>query len=216
MISEFKEIEDLFKEIDEKLTKNVNVYIIGGAALLFEGLKPATKDIDLILENKSEFITFNEALISLNFKEETPTDDYKKMELNKIMVRDDYRVDAFLKEVCKKFVLSKDMIKRSKEILKLKNVFVYKCSNEDIFLFKSMTVRPGDLEDCIELAKKELDWGEIKNELINQIKNNGHDIWITWVGERFDELIKKGLTIPIIRDIDKLRDDFLIKFEKNK
>ena len=29
MISEFKQIEDLFKEIDDKLTKKVNVYIIG-------------------------------------------------------------------------------------------------------------------------------------------------------------------------------------------
>ena len=215
MISEFKQMEDLFKEIDDKLTKKVNVYIIGGAALLFEGLKPATKDIDLILENKKEFITFEEALISLNFKAEMPTTDYKKMELTKIMVRDDYRIDAFLKKVCKKFDLSKDMIKRSDEILRLKNIFVYKCSNEDIFLFKSMTERPGDLEDCIELVKKGLDWNAIKNELFDQINNTGQDVWITWIGERLDELIKKGLTIPIIKDINELRDDFFIRFGKN-
>lgn len=215
MISEFKQIEDLFKEIDDKLTKKVNVYIIGGAALLFEGLKPATKDIDLILENKKEFITFEEALISLNFKEEMPTTDYKKMELTKIMVRDDYRIDAFLKKVCKKFDLSKDMIKRADKILRLKNIFVYKCSNEDIFLFKSMTERPGDLEDCIELVKKGLDWNAIKNELFDQINNTGQDVWITWIGERLDELIKKGLTIPIIKDINELRDDFFIRFGKN-
>ena len=215
MISEFKQIEDLFKEIDDKLTKKVNVYIIGGTALLFEGSKPATKDIDLILENKKEFITFEEALISLNFKEEMPTTDYKKMELTKIMVRDDYRIDAFLKKVCKKFDLSKDMIKRSDKILRLKNIFVYKCSNEDIFLFKSMTERPGDLEDCIELVKKGLDWNAIKNELFDQINNTGQDVWITWIGERLDELIKKGLTIPIIKDINELRDDFFIRFGKN-
>lgn len=80
-----------------------------------------------------------------------------------------------------------------------------------------MTTRPGDLEDCIELVKKGLDWNAIKNELINQIKNNGQDVWITWVGERLDELIeKKGLTIPIIKDIDKMREEYIIKFEKNK
>ena len=55
MISKFKRIEELFYEIDENLTDKVNVYIIGGAALLFEGLKPATKDIDLILKDKDEF-----------------------------------------------------------------------------------------------------------------------------------------------------------------
>lgn len=215
MISEFKQIEDLFKEIDGKLTKKVNIYIIGGAALLFEGLKPATKDIDLILENESEFSIFNKALISLNFKQEVPTNAYKKMELDTIMIREDYRIDAFLKKVCKKFALSKNMIKRSDELLNLKNIIVYKCSNEDIFLFKSMTERPGDLEDCVELVKKGLDWNVIKNELIYQINNTGQDVWITWVGESFDKLLEKGLTIPIMNDINKLRDDFFTKFEKN-
>lgn len=215
MISEFKQIENLFKKIDEKLTTNVNVYIIGGAALLLIGLKPATKDIDLILENEHEFITFYKALISLNFKGEEPTADYKKMEISKIMVREDYRIDAFLKKVCKKFDLSKNMIRRSEEIFTMKNIFAYKCSNEDIFLFKSMTDRPGDLEDCIELVKRGLDWDIIKNELIDQIKNNNQDVWITWVGERLDELIKKGLTIPVIKDIDKLRNEFYLKMEKN-
>lgn len=215
MISEFKQIEDVFKEIDENLTNKVNVYVIGGAALLFEGLKPATKDIDLILKNENEFKIFNKTLIAINFKEEKPSALYKKMELNKIMVREDYRIDAFLKEVCKKFVLSNDMIKRSDEIFSLKNISVNKCSNEDIFLFKSMTERPGDLEDCIELVKKGLDWNEIKDELINQIKTNGEDVWITWVGERLDELINKGLTIPIIKEIDKMRDDYFKKIENN-
>ena len=215
MISEFKQIEDLFKEIDENLTNKVNVYVIGGAALLFEGLKPATKDIDLILKNENEFKVFNKTLIAINFKEEKPSTLYKKMELNKIMVREDYRIDAFLKEVCKKFVLSNGMITRSDVILNLKNISVNKCSNEDIFLFKSMTERPGDLEDCIELIKKGLDWNEIKDELINQIKTNGEDVWITWVGERLDDLMEKGLTIPIIKDIDKMRDDFFNKIENN-
>ena len=215
MISEFKQIEDVFKEIDENLTNKVNVYVIGGAALLFEGLKPATKDIDLILKNENEFKIFNKTLIAINFKEEKSSALYKKMELNKIMVREDYRIDTFLKEVCKKFVLSNDMIKRSDEVFSLKNISVNKCSNEDIFLFKSMTERPGDLEDCIELVKKGLDWNEIKDELINQIKTNGEDVWITWVGERLDELINKGLTIPIIKEIDKMRDDYFKKIENN-
>ncbi len=213
MISKFKQIEELFYEIDENLTDKVNVYVIGGAALLFEGLKPATKDIDLILNDEDEFKFFNKSLVSINFKEENPSGLYNKMELNNIMVRDDYRIDAFLKKVCKKFALSNEMIKRSGEILNLKNISVNKCSNEDIFLFKSMTERPGDLEDCIELIKRGLNWNEIKDEMINQIKTNGEDVWITWIGERLDELIDKGLTIPIMKDIDKMRDDYFNKIE---
>ena len=190
------------------------MYVIGGAALLFEGLKPATKDIDLILKNEDEFINFNKTLTSIHFKEEQPSTLYKKMELSKIMVRDDYRIDAFLKKVCKKIVLSNGMIKRSDEILNLKNISVNKCSNEDIFLFKSVTERPGDLEDCIELVKRGVDWNAIKDEITHQIKINGEDVWITWIGERLDELIEKGLTIPIMRDIDKMRDDFFTRYEK--
>lgn len=216
MISEFKQIEELFKEIDKKLTNKVNVYIIGGAVLLFEGLKPATKDIDLIINNEIEFKIFNESLVLINFKEEKPSDVYNKMELSAIMVREDYRIDAFLKKVCKKFALSNDMIKRSEEILKLKNISLNKCSNEDIFLFKSMTDRPGDLEDCIELVKKGLNWIEIKNEIINQIKVNGKDVWITWFGQTLDELINRGLTIPIIKDIDKMRDEYFNKIDKKQ
>jgi len=53
-----------------------------------------------------------------------------------------------------------------------------------------------------------------KKELINQIKQNGEDVWITWVGERFDELIKKGVSIPIIKEIDKLRDDYFKEIEE--
>lgn len=215
MISEFKQIENLFNEIDKNLTDKVNVYIIGGAALLFEGLKPATKDIDLILKNKDEFNAFNKSLIAINFKEENPSEIYKKMELSNIMIRDDYRIDTFLKKVCKKFALSNEMVKRSNQILSLKNISVNKCSNEDIFLFKSMTERPGDLEDCIELIKKGLNWNEIKDEMINQIKTNGEDVWITWIGERLDELIDKGLIIPIMKDIDKMRDDYFNKIEES-
>jgi len=165
MISEFKQIKDLFEEINEKLTQKVNVYIIGGAALLIEGLKPATKDIDLIFENEKQYTSFSKVLASINFKEKMPSFEYEKMALSKIMERDDYRIDAFLVKVCKRFELSKDMIKRSDVVQKLKNIVVYKCSNEDIFLFKSMTERSGDLEDCIEIIKKGINWNIIKKNL---------------------------------------------------
>lgn len=215
MISDFKQIEELFKEINEKLTKKVEVYIIGGAALLFERLKPATKDIDLIIKDEKEFDIFSKTLISINFKEEKPSVVYNKM-VDTIMIREDYRIDVFLNKVCKKFSLSTNMIKRSNEILNLKNISIKKCSNEDIFLFKSMTDRPGDLDDCIELVKKELNWIEIKNEIIYQIKVNGEDVWITYIAQTLDELINKGLTIPIIKEIDKMRNDYFNKLEKEQ
>jgi len=52
-------------------------------------------------------------------------------------------------------------------------------------------------------------------ELINQININGQDVWITYVGERFDILMKRGLTIPIMKDINTLRHEFFLAWEKN-
>jgi len=215
MISKSKQIEDLFKEIDGELHKKVEVYIIGGAALLLAGLKPSTKDIDLIIHNKEEFASFKNALSSLRFKSEKPTVHYCQMDLSEILVREDYRIDVFFKKVCKKFVLSDEMIKRSETILHLKNITINTCSNEDILLFKCMAERDGDVDDCIELAKTGLDWETIKKELINQININGQDVWITYVGERFDILMKRGLTIPIMKDINTLRHEFFLAWEKN-
>lgn len=62
MISEFKHIEQLFKEIDTHLTQKVHIFVIGGAVLLYHGLKPATKDIDIIVDNSSHFTALEKGL----------------------------------------------------------------------------------------------------------------------------------------------------------
>ena len=58
MISDFKQIESLFKEINQHLKIKVHIYIIGGIVLLYQGLKTATKDIDLVILEKQEFIRY--------------------------------------------------------------------------------------------------------------------------------------------------------------
>jgi hypothetical protein len=53
-MSKFNQIENFFKEIDEKAIEKLNIYIIGGAVLLFRGLKGSTKDIDIITKTPKE------------------------------------------------------------------------------------------------------------------------------------------------------------------
>jgi len=214
MISEFKHIEELFKEINDSLRKKVKVFVIGGAVLLQQGLKPATKDIDLVVETKEEFMILKNALNSINFTVKIPNIEYKNMNLNQIFVRDDFRIDLFQKEVCGRFSISKEMMKRAITVLNLEKIKLNFCSNEDIFLFKTMTEREGDLEDCISLAKRGIRWDIILNELKNQIKKSRQDIWITWVGERLDLLEDKGLNIPIMKEINQLRKKYFEKYEK--
>ncbi len=215
MISDFKQIQELFKETDQKLTSNISIYIIGGAVLLYQDLKAATKDIDVILPNKESYSTFLKALTSIGFKRKEPTETYKKMEINVILEKGDFRFDLFLQNVFKKISLTDEMKNRAKNILKIKHLNAFLCSNEDIFIFKSMTERKGDLEDCITLAKRGINWDIILKEIQSQIKHSGEDIWITWIGERVDILEEKGINIPIMKEINELRDKYFEQLEKN-
>ena len=59
---------------------------------------------------------------------------------------------------------------------------VYLVSNEDIFLFKSLTGRPGDLIDLGMLMGRELDWDIIIDECVSQ---HTEDVkWVFWVYEQ--------------------------------
>lgn len=208
MISDFKQIKGIFEETDQQLTNNIKIYIIGGAVLLYQGLKPATKDIDVILPNKESYNTILKTFISLGFKRREPTETYKEMEVNVILEKDDFRFDLFLQKVFRKISLTDEMKNRAVQILTMKHLDVFLCSNEDVFIFKSMTEREGDLGDCITLAKRGINWDIILKEIQSQIKHSGEDVWITWVGERLDLMAKRGLNIPIMDQIDKLRNTY--------
>ncbi len=214
MISEFKQLEKLFHEIDKQLKTDVNVYVIGGVVLLYHGLKPATKDIDIITTDENEYIAFKEVLKSIKFKIKDPVGVYKKLNLSSILERNDYRIDIFYQTVCKKLSLSEGMKKRANNIIDLKHLKVFLCSNEDIFIFKSLTEREGDLEDCISLVKQGISWVIILEELVSQIETNGQDVWITWIGERFDILEEKGINISIMEEINKMREEYFNQLER--
>ncbi len=85
MISDFKQIKQVFEETDQQLTSYIKIYIIGGAVLLYHGLKPATKDIDIILPDKESYNNFVKTLCSIGFSEKEPTETYNKMEINIIL-----------------------------------------------------------------------------------------------------------------------------------
>src|SRR3989338_3438209 len=217
MITTFKEIEELFAEINNSMSKKVNVYIIGGAALLRRGMKAATKDIDLVVKTKNEFFEIQNALSKLKFISQNPGKEYAHMNLSQIFQRKDFRIDLFEKEVCGRFSLSKRMMKRAENAIKLSNLAVFLCSSEDIFLFKTMTEREGDITDCMGIAATQNpNWNAILEELQSQIKQGKQDVWITWVGERLDILAERGLDIPIMDEVNKLREAYFDKIYKSQ
>ncbi|MHC1754109.1 MAG: DUF6036 family nucleotidyltransferase [Methanosarcina sp.] len=213
MIESVEEIRRLFKEIDGSLpvtheNEKLEIFVIGGTVLLEQGLKPATKDIDLVVRNIHDFKLFENTLNILDFKSTKPGAEYVHASISQVLEREDFRIDLFQRSVCGKFSVTDSMVERGREYLILKRLAVYLCSNEDVFLFKTMTERSGDIEDCISLAKRGIEWEIILYELKNQIKLSGQNIWITWVGERLDILADEGLYIPILGEVERLSEEY--------
>ena len=214
MISTFEEIKELLVQIDAQLQSKVDIYAIGGLVLLYHKLKPATKDLDLIVSSGKEYHYLKTVLHELKFIETKPEFGYDHFNLSQILISKDFRIDLFSSTVCKGFSLSKDMIHRAEKVIQLSNLSLHLCSNEDTLLFKTMTEREGDLNDCIALASRGLDWNSILKELKHQIHLSGRKVWITWVGERLDLLIERGLNIPIMKEVDQLRIEYYEEFDK--
>ena len=212
MISRFDQYEALFKELDKNLKENVHFYIIGGAVMLYYGLKTATKDIDIVVESSSEFRATNALLKELQFESHIPSLDYKRFDLNQIFVRNDYRIDLFQKIVCRGFRLSEGMKKRAEKVFAFQNLTMSLCSLTDIFMFKTFTERPGDIDDCTLLAQEDIDWPAMLVEIKEQISLSEKPVWITYVAERLD-LLAEEVEIPIKKDIDNLRDEFFESLE---
>ena len=214
-ITDFTQISEAFEEIDQSITKNINVYLIGGAVLLYYDAKPGTKDIDLIVNSKEEYELLINTLKKNDFKLEKATKEYAKLNLENIFIKDNYRFDIFNKIVCNNLFLSENMIKRAKLIKEYKNIKLFACSLEDILVFKSITDRDGDIDDCYSLADKYTpDWEIILNEIKYQVEKSGKDVWITWFEERLNLLEDRKISIPILKNIRKLSLDYYNELEK--
>ena len=214
MISDFSDIASLFTELDGSLKKNVDAFLIGGGALMKYGLRDETKDIDIVVSSDEEYESLAKAFHSIGFSKQAPEIAYRRMALSDILIRDEYRVDLFCRCVCGKFTLSEKMVMRAPVILALNKLKLFICSQSDIFLFKSMTERAGDLEDCFKLATEyELDWDAVLEEAERQSAGN-HGVWITWITERMELLSERKIRIPILERMILLSDEYMARLEK--
>ncbi|HLD43615.1 MAG TPA: DUF6036 family nucleotidyltransferase [Candidatus Nanoarchaeia archaeon] len=214
MLSKFDQLDDVFNELDKTLHRKAHFYVIGGAVLLYHGLKISTKDVDIIVDSRKEFIATEKALKATGFTTKLPSTDYKKSDLNQIFIKGDFRIDLFQRTVCKGFLLSAGMKKRSQKVRGLTQLTVSLCSTTDIFLFKTFTEREGDIADCISLTQSAIDWDGMLDEINKQMQTSGNKVWITYIGERMDILLERGIKIPIMDKIDRLREDYLDDYEK--
>lgn len=164
------ELELLLSEIGKALDKPLDVFLIGGCNLSLQGIKAATKDIDLVVKDKKDFEAFENVVKKIGFKQVSPqTPAYKKMNPNAIFEKKGKpRIDVFTKIVCNALSLSNQMINTAVE-QKHGRLSVKFVKPEDIILFKAITERENDLEDIAAIIRtQKLDWNFFLKELDNQ------------------------------------------------
>lgn len=204
MNSEFEQyqLEKILQNVAKHLSRETNIFLFGGAVMVYSGLKPATKDIDILFDNENDYKNFLKAARTAGFIAISAPLEYKHFDMSTMLRNPEtnWRLDLFVNRVCKKFCFNLDARKRSKLFRSIKNLKVFFVSFEDIFLMKSLTRRERDLEDMNTILGFGLNFKEIGREIENQ-KEHKWDIL-----ERIFEFEQKyhiKLSLPA-----KLRKDY--------
>lgn len=201
--------------IDEVLDGGLKLYILGGGCMSFENLKDATKDIDVVVKTLSECKALVKSLKQYGYRELIVKETaYKLMGIDAVLENDDgFRWDIFVQRVCRGLLLSKNMIKRSKEILSLHNINAYTVSLEDVFIFKSVTSRERDREDMYTLFRYGLDFDVIRDEIIEQSKSSAKKAWLAFFFVGLEELKDRyDVVIPYFDEFYELACGEVLKY----
>lgn len=199
-----EEQQKLFARISKKLPRKIEVYAIGGTAMMFLGLKENTLDVDLIFSNPDERKIFKETAKSLGFNDLSAEILYgKKDNSPEMVVISDVRFDLFLfKVISSNFSIG--MQKRATQIHEFGNLIIRVADPNDVLIMKSVTSRNKDFDDIVSIINKgPIDWDIIVGEAREQVKL-GNEISIMSLGEKLEKLSNQKL-ISVPKDIsDKI------------
>ncbi len=204
-----------FDKIDSTAKHSLTLYLIGGGAMAFYGLKVATKDVDIILTNQEDLNSLQAALGAIGYKEPNPvvvTRAYSEMQTSAILENQDgFRWDLFLNKVCGKLTLSAEMQNRANPLYQGDKLKVCIASKEDLFLFKGITTRDADLDDTRILAQSGLNWEIIAQECKSQSQESG----VCWEDALYQNLqdlkTKYGIEAPIEKTLRKTAERKIIE-----
>jgi len=164
---------EALNEIENQLPKSIEAYLIGGLAMIFHGAKMATKDVDIVFMDPENAQTFIETAQKIGFfRAESLQEEYRDLATRCVLEgKDGVRFDIFVDKVCNALTFSQRMKSRAEKGYDEKMLKLYVASKEDIFLFKAITSRPGDLADMATITGKEIQWNIIKDEVRKQPDN---------------------------------------------
>ena len=188
----------IFIDIAAKIQRPITMYAIGGTAMMFQGLKEETLDIDLVFTKEEDRQDFKTAVKSLGFEDFDTTRVYGKKENAPDMVKlPDARIDLFLNNVLN-FVFSESIISRAIETHQFdKNLIIKVADMHDIIVMKCATTRPKDEQDIVSIIRNsKINWNLLTDEAEEQTKL-GNESAILTLGTILEKLSNKyKLPIP--------------------
>ena len=189
--------EAMLIAIGKILPKKLQVYAIGGTAMMLRGIKNSTLDIDFVFDKRRDREEFMNALRRLGAKEPDVTLVYGlKINTPLMLELSNCRFDMFLNKIINS-VFSEKMKERAKEIHEFGNLIIKVADPNDILLMKSVTSRAKDLEDIIAIVNKsKIDWDVVIEESRQQVKL-GNEAAVMGLGEKLEKLTnQKAITAP--------------------
>lgn len=196
-----RQFSELAGLIDDELT----VYLIGGGALTLEGLKNATKDIDLIVREELELKQLWSVLRSAGYEpQEDLAEEYDELETAFILEKDRRRFDVFREQVAGVIYLSDSMVSRSRHLFDEDGLSVRMVSLNDIFLFKAVANREDDVDDMIRIAQGGINDDVIVEEIMTQLGLLGSDDFIGSMKQKLDRLEDQGFVFDIHKEVRAL------------
>ncbi len=197
------DIEAVIKEACAKVGKPLELYLIGGCAMTFRDIKPATKDADALFEDALGRHHFFEALKEIGFRELFPGLDYSETRNMDVVERDGLGFDLFAYQVFDGLCLTPSMKKRAEKYAAYGKVTVFLASLEDIYLFKAITDReyPRDYADLVPIAQSGLDWDSVYSGYLEQVRGRKCE---TNLQKKMGWLVKEGYPNPFARKVLRL------------
>ncbi|MCE2506439.1 MAG: hypothetical protein J4F36_08235 [Nitrosopumilaceae archaeon] len=162
----------LFEEIGQTLEDTVTVYLFGGENMRKKGIKPRTKDCDIIVTDENQGILLVNCLEKIGYaslnKSHFTEDDNRIDPFDILEHPARSRIDLFKTRIARKLLLSEHMIKRA-TLESFGKLCLYSICNEDLFLLKSVTLREGDIQDLgLIVQAGNFDWKTVWDELLYQ------------------------------------------------
>jgi predicted transcriptional regulator len=204
-------IQSELTDVGTELQTEVTVYLIGGGAMAFRGLKDTTKDIDLVATSETAFNRLLAGLDDQGYEEVSDLDETYQQLGARLCVEnpDGCRIDVFNRQVANKLIFSDAMRQRSEEHLTSNEFTVRLTALEDIFLFKTVAKRPDDIDDMNTLVQTSLDFNAIEEEIATQVELLGGKQFTTHVRESLDELYEQ---YEIQTPLEDVIDDYYAQY----